>query len=42
MVEMVDDQTVNQAANKEGENKKKNYQFWNSRIAVLVVLMLVL
>jgi hypothetical protein len=41
MVEMVDDQTVNQAANplKQGE---KNHQFWNSRIAVLVVLMPVL
>jgi hypothetical protein len=41
MVEMVDDQIANQAANplKEG---KKNHQFWSSRIAVLVVLMLVL
>jgi hypothetical protein len=41
MGEMVDDRTVNQAANplKKG---KKNHQFWNSRIAVLVVLMLVL
>jgi hypothetical protein len=41
MGEMVEDQTANQAANplKKG---KKNSQFWNSRIAVLVVLMLVL
>jgi hypothetical protein len=49
---MVDDQTVNQAANplKKGKKlklkfkkkKKRNHQFWNSRIAVLVVLMLVL
>jgi hypothetical protein len=46
MGEMVDDQTANQAANplKKGEkkDKKKYHQFWNSRITVLVVLMLVL
>jgi hypothetical protein len=45
MEEMVDDQTANQAANalKKGKKKdKKTHQFWNSRIAVLVVLMLVL
>jgi hypothetical protein len=48
MVEMVDDQTVNQAANplKKGKKLKlklkKNHQFWNSRISVLVVLMLLL
>jgi hypothetical protein len=44
MVEIVDDQTVDQAANplKKGKklklkNKKiKNHQFWSSRIAVLV------
>jgi hypothetical protein len=41
MREMLDDQTANVAANhlKKGE---KSHQFWNSRIAVLVVLMLVL
>jgi hypothetical protein len=41
MGEMVDDQAANQAANslKKG---KKNHQFWNSRIAVLVVLTLLL
>jgi hypothetical protein len=46
MGEMVDDQTTNQAANplkKGGEKeRKKSHQFWNSRIPVLVVLMLVL
>jgi hypothetical protein len=42
MVEMVDDQIVNQAANPLKKWGKKNRQFWNSRIAVLVVLMLVL
>jgi hypothetical protein len=46
MVERVDDQTLNQAANplKKGKKlkKKKKHQFWSSRIAVLVVLMLVL
>jgi hypothetical protein len=38
---MVGDPTANQAANplKKG---KKNHQFWNSRIAVLVVVMLLL
>jgi hypothetical protein len=41
MGEMVGDQTVNQAA-KPLKKGKKNHQFWNSRIAVLVVLMLVL
>jgi hypothetical protein len=41
MGQMVDDQTANLAANplKKG---KKNHQFWSSRIAVLVVLILVL
>jgi hypothetical protein len=45
MGEMVGDQTANQAAKslKEGKKKKKkNHQVWNSRIAVLVVLMLLL
>jgi hypothetical protein len=37
---MVDDQTVNQAANPLKKGTKK--QFWSSRIAVLVVLRLVL
>jgi hypothetical protein len=51
-VEMVDDQTVNQAANplKKGKKlqlklkkkKKRNHQFWDNRIAALVFLMLVL
>jgi hypothetical protein len=36
MVEMVDDQTANQAANPLKKGKKKNHQIWNSRIAVLV------
>jgi hypothetical protein len=41
MGEMVDVQTANQAENplKKG---KKNHQFWNSRIAVLIVVMLAL
>jgi hypothetical protein len=36
---MVGDQTANQAANplKKETKKKKNHQFWNSRIAILVV-----
>jgi hypothetical protein len=46
MGEVVGDQTANQAKNslKKGKikDKKTNHQFWNSRIAVLVVLMLVL
>jgi hypothetical protein len=44
MGEMVDDQTANQATNpqKKGKKRKKYHQFWNSRIAVFVVLMLVL
>jgi hypothetical protein len=45
MGEIVDDDTANQAANplkKGGKKRKKNHQSWNSRIAVLVVLMLVL
>jgi predicted nucleic acid-binding Zn ribbon protein len=44
MGEIVDDQTANQAANplKKEKKRKKNHQFWSSRIAVLVVLMLVL
>jgi hypothetical protein len=39
MGEMVGDQTANQAAKplKKGEKEKKNHQFWNSRIAGLVV-----
>jgi hypothetical protein len=41
MVKTVDDQTVNQAANPLNKGKE-NHQFWSSRIAVLVVLMLVL
>jgi hypothetical protein len=44
MREMVGDQTANQAAKplKKGKKRKrkKNHQFWNNRIAVLVVLML--
>jgi hypothetical protein len=39
---MVGDQTANQAAKplKKGEKKKKkNHQFWNSRIADLVVFI---
>jgi hypothetical protein len=40
MGEMVGDQTANQAA-KPLKKGKKN-QFWNSRFAVLVVLMLLL
>jgi hypothetical protein len=42
MGEMVGDQTANQAAKplKKGEKeKKKNHQFWNSRIAGLVVFI---
>jgi hypothetical protein len=39
MGEMVGDQTTNQAAK---PLKKKNHEFWNSRIAILVVLMLLL
>jgi hypothetical protein len=41
MGEMVGHQTANQTVKplKKGE---KNHQFWNSRIAVLVVLMLLL
>jgi hypothetical protein len=46
MGEIVDDQTANQAANPLMKGKKKKrkkiHQFWNSRMAVLVVLMLVL
>jgi hypothetical protein len=45
MGEMVGDQTANQAAIplKNGEKKfKKNHQFLNSRIAILVFLMLLL
>jgi hypothetical protein len=43
MGEMVGDQTANQATNplKKGR-KKKIHQFWNSRIAVLVAVMLLL
>jgi hypothetical protein len=42
MGEMVGDQRANQAGKplKKGE-KKKNHQFWNSRIAGLVVFTLV-
>jgi hypothetical protein len=41
---MVGGETANQAAKplKKGKKKKKNHQFWNSKIAVLVVLMLLL
>jgi hypothetical protein len=41
MGKMVDDQTANQAGKplKKGE-KKKTHQFWNSRIADLVVFVL--
>jgi hypothetical protein len=41
MGKMVGDQTANQRAKplKRGE---KNHPFWNSRIAVLVILMLLL
>jgi hypothetical protein len=45
MGEMVDDETANQAANplKKGKKRKKKiHQCWNSRIAVLVVLVLIL
>jgi hypothetical protein len=45
MGEIVGDQTANQASKplKNGKKKeKKNHQFWNCRIAVLVVLMLLL
>jgi hypothetical protein len=41
MGEMVGDQTANQAAKllkKGGKKRRKNHQFWKSRIAVLVVL----
>jgi hypothetical protein len=43
MGEMVGDQTENQAAKplkREKKMKKKNHQFWNSRIAGSVVLVL--
>jgi hypothetical protein len=41
MGEMVGDQTANQAAKplKREKKKKKNHQFWNSRIESLVVLL---
>jgi hypothetical protein len=41
---MVDNQTANQTAKplKKGKKKKKNHQFWNSRITVLIVLVLLL
>jgi hypothetical protein len=42
MVEIVDGQTVNQAANPFKIGRKKSHQFRNSRIALSVVLMLVL
>jgi hypothetical protein len=44
MGEMVDDQTANQTAKplKKGKKKKTNQWFWNSRIKILVVLMLLL
>jgi hypothetical protein len=49
MGEMVGDQTANQAANplkkgkiKKTKREKKNHQFWNYRIVVLVFLMLLL
>jgi hypothetical protein len=37
--EMVGDQTASHAANPLKSGKKNNHQFWNSRIAVLVVVM---
>jgi hypothetical protein len=41
---MVDDQTANQTAKplKEGKKENKNHQFSNSRISVLIVLVLLL
>jgi hypothetical protein len=44
MREMVSDQIADQAAKplKKGEKKKKNHQFCNSGIAVLVILILLL
>jgi hypothetical protein len=39
MGEMVGDQIANQAANPLKKRKRKIYQFWNSRIAALVVVM---
>jgi hypothetical protein len=42
MVDLVGDQTVKQATNLLKKGERKSHQFWNSRIAVLVVLMLVL
>jgi hypothetical protein len=39
---MVDDQTANQTAKPLKEGKKKNHQFRNSGISVLVVLVLLL
>jgi hypothetical protein len=41
MGEMVGDQTANQTAKPLKKGKKKK-QFWNSRISVLVVLMILL
>jgi hypothetical protein len=41
MGEMVGDQTANWTA-KPLQKRKNNHQFWNSRIAVLVFLMLLL
>jgi hypothetical protein len=42
MGEMVGDQTANQTAKLLKKGRKKNHQFWNSRITVLVVLVLLL
>jgi hypothetical protein len=42
MEEMVGDQTANQAANPLKKGEKKIHQFWSSRTAVLVVVMLLL
>jgi hypothetical protein len=44
MGEIVDSQTANQTAKplKKGKKRNKNHQFWNSRITVLVDLMLLL
>jgi hypothetical protein len=42
MRETVGDQTANQAAKPLKKGEKKIPQFWNSRIAVLVVLVLLL
>jgi hypothetical protein len=42
MGEIVDEQTANQAAKPLKKGEKKNHQFWNSRIPILFILMLLL